>query len=56
MKKFRDFLDEEMKNPDFKREWDALEEEFNSIRENLDSEFYFSDRSQVTEEVQLKHG
>ena len=28
MKNFRDFLREELKNPEFKREWDATEEEY----------------------------
>ena len=35
MKDFRESLKEEMKNPEFKKEWDALEEEFNAIRLNL---------------------
>ena len=32
MKNFRELLEEEMKNPAFKKEWDALDVEFNSIR------------------------
>jgi len=36
MKNFRDALREEMKNPEFKKEWDALEPEFRQIRESLD--------------------
>ena len=55
-KNFRDFLDEEMKDPDFKREWDALEDEFNLIREDFDSDDDFSAQSQFTEEYNLKHG
>ena len=35
MKNFRDSLKEEMKNPEFKKEWDALESEFKLARENL---------------------
>ena len=36
MKNFRDALREEMKNPEFKKEWYALEPEFRRIRESLD--------------------
>ena len=36
MKNFRDALREEMKNPEFKKEWDALEPEFRRLRESLD--------------------
>ena len=36
MKNFRDALREEMKNPEFKKEWEALEPEFRRLRENLD--------------------
>lgn len=38
MKNYREFLKEEMKNPEFKREWDALEPEFRLIREQLEAE------------------
>lgn len=38
MKKFRDSLNEHLKNPEFKREWDALEEEYKLIRQQLDAE------------------
>ncbi len=38
MKNFRDALREEMKNPEFKKEWDALEPEFRQIRKSLDGE------------------
>lgn len=37
MKKYREILKEKLKNPEFKKEWDALEEEFRLIRKNLDS-------------------
>ena len=36
MKNFRELLEEEMKNPEFKKEWDALDVEFSSIRRSLD--------------------
>ena len=36
MKNFRELLKEEMKNPEFKKEWDALDVEFSAIRRNLD--------------------
>lgn len=36
MKKFRELLEEEMKNPAFKKEWDALDVEFSLIRRSLD--------------------
>ena len=32
MKNFRESLKEEMKNPEFKKEWDALDVEFSAIR------------------------
>lgn len=35
MRNFRDSLKEEMKNPEFKKEWDALEPEFKLANENL---------------------
>jgi len=35
MRNFRDSLKEEMKNPEFKKEWDALEPEFKLAHENL---------------------
>ena len=38
MKNFRDLLNEELKNPEFKKEWDALEEEYRLIRQKLDAE------------------
>lgn len=38
MKNFRDSLNEHLKNPEFKREWDALEEEYKAIRQKLDAE------------------
>ena len=38
MKNFRDALREEMKNPEFKKEWDSLEPEFRQIRESLDEQ------------------
>ena len=38
MKNFRDSLNEHLKNPEFKKEWDALEEEYRLIRQKLDAE------------------
>ena len=38
MKKLEDVLREKLKNPEFKREWDALEPEFRLIREQLEAE------------------
>ena len=35
---FRDLLNEELKNPEFKKEWDALEEEYRQIRLELENE------------------
>ena len=42
MKNFRDALREEMKNPEFKQEWDALEPEFRRLRQSLDREIFSS--------------
>ena len=36
MKNFRETLNEEMKNPEFKKEWDALKPEFDFARQELD--------------------
>lgn len=36
MKNFRDVLREELKNAEFKKEWDTVEPEFRQIRESLD--------------------
>ena len=41
MKNFRDSLNEHLKNPELKKEWDALEEEYNLIRQKLDAEEEF---------------
>ena len=38
MKNFRETLNEEMKNPEFKKEWDSLEPEFNLARKMLDEQ------------------
>ena len=37
MKKYREILKDKLKNPEFKKECDALEEEFLLIRKKLDS-------------------
>ena len=36
MKNFRETLNEELKNPEFKKEWDALKPEFDLARQELD--------------------
>lgn len=36
-KNFRETLNEQMKNPEFKKEWDALEPEYQIIKAMLDS-------------------
>ncbi len=36
-KKFRETLNEQLKNPEFKKEWDALEPEFQIIKAMLDT-------------------
>ena len=44
MKNFRNALREEMTNPEFKKEWDALEPEFRRLRKSLDGENFSSAR------------
>lgn len=34
---FDDFLQEQLRNPEFKKEWDALEPEYNLIRQVIDA-------------------
>ena len=36
-KKFRETLNEQLKNPEFKKEWDALEPEYQIIKAMLDA-------------------
>ena len=38
MRKLEELLAEEMKDPEFKKEWDALEPEYRRIREELRAE------------------
>ena len=38
MKKLEDVLQEKMEDPEFKKEWDALEPEFRRIRQSLNRE------------------
>ena len=33
-----DFLDEQMKDPTFKAEWDALEDEYSQIQKQIESQ------------------
>lgn len=35
MKNFRESLKEELKNPEFKKEWEALDTEFHLLRQSL---------------------
>lgn len=35
MKNFRELLNTKLENPEFKKEWDALEPEYDAIREML---------------------
>ena len=47
MKNFRELLEDKMKNPTFKKEWDALDVEFSTIRRSLDlklDKYYFCRR------------
>lgn len=37
MSNFHDFLEEQLKDPEVKREWDALEPEFNMIQAMIDA-------------------
>ena len=53
MKNFRDSLNEHLKNPEFKKEWDALEEEYNLIRQKLDAEEEFLMRHSASDEEKM---
>ena len=53
MKNFRDSLNEHLKNPEFKKEWDALEEEYKLIRQKLDAENEFLMRHSASEKVDV---
>ena len=37
MSNFHDYLEEQLQNPEFKKEWDALEPEFNMIQAMIDA-------------------
>ena len=37
MSDFRDYLNEQLKNPEFKKEWDDLEPEYNTIQAIIDA-------------------
>ena len=37
MSDFRDYLNEKLKNPEFKKEWDDLEPEYNTIQAIIDA-------------------
>lgn len=51
MLKFREFLTEQLKDPEFKKEWDALENERNETKKRLRAE---SERSFRKTEVQIE--
>ena len=53
MKNFRDSLNEKLKNSEFKKEWDALEEEYTLIRQTLDYEEEFLMRHSASDEDKL---
>ncbi len=53
MKNFRDSLNEHLKNPEFKKEWDALEEEYKLIRQKLDAEDEFLMRHSASEKADV---
>lgn len=53
MKNFRDSLKEKLKDPEFKKEWDALEPEFRAIRQQLDAEA--RDNVSVKRERESRH-
>ncbi len=38
MDDFEKYLSKQLSNPEFKKEWDALEEEYSQIRHEIDSE------------------
>ena len=54
MRKFVDSLREHLKDPEFKKEWDALEPEFRLIRQQLESEQQKSFSSSVEEQVEFE--
>ncbi|MBR5914353.1 MAG: XRE family transcriptional regulator [Selenomonadaceae bacterium] len=56
MRNFRDFLTEELKDPEFKKEWDALEDEFKMIREKLSQENFSSDDTEKITDEEIKYG
>ena len=61
MTNFNDFLNEQMKDPEFKAEWDALDPEFSVIeamlkarKESFGAHGYCTDRHQQTGTRQCK--
>jgi len=46
MTNFMDFLHEQLKDPEIKKEFDALEPEFAAIRAELDNKNMFAEKNQ----------
>ena len=44
MSSFNDFLNEQLQNPEFKAEYDALEDEFYQIQAEIDERLSASDK------------
>lgn len=44
MSSFNDFLNEQLQNPEFKAEYDALEDEFSQIQAAIDERLSASDK------------
>ena len=56
MKNFNDLLNKELKDSEFNKEWDALEEEFNLIREKLARKNFSSDGAEKITDKEIKYG
>lgn len=56
-KPFRESLEEQLKNPEFKKEWDALEPEFKEIKEHLNKETIaaMSEAERISHDPGVKH-
>ena len=53
MSDFRNYLNEQMKDSEFKKEWDSLEPEFNMIQAMIDAR---KQRNMTQKELALKAG
>ena len=56
MKTLEEVIAEEMKDPEFKKEWDALEPEFRRIREELRAERLRESQAEKSYEVGYEVG